>query len=330
MSINNIGNNAGQASGHNEIYLAGGCFWGIEKLMKSLSGVISATSGYANGREDINPTYEAVCSGLTGYRETVKVVYDPLKISLDAILFAFYSVIDPAQRNRQGNDIGSQYQTGVYYTDEASKLTVERIADIEKKRHKAFFVEIGLLKNFIEAEEYHQDYLGKNPSGYCHITPDKIDKISKMQFDPGVYKRPEKEDLTQKLTDLQYRVTQESATEPPFKNEYWNHFERGIYVDIVTGEPLFSSSGKYHSSCGWPGFSSGIDENSFVYLEDNSHFLKRTEVRSRVGNSHLGHIFYNDPESPNGVRFCINSAAITFIPLEEMEAKGYSDLKKYV
>jgi len=136
--------------------------------------------------------------------------------------------------------------------------------------------------------------------------------------------------LTQKLTDLQYRVTQESATEPPFKNEYWNHFERGIYVDIVTGEPLFSSSGKYHSSCGWPGFSSGIDENSFVYLEDNSHFLKRTEVRSRVGNSHLGHIFYNDPESPNGVRFCINSAAITFIPLEEMEAKGYSDLKKYV
>jgi peptide methionine sulfoxide reductase msrA/msrB len=330
MSIKDIGNNTGQVSGYKEIHLAGGCFWGIEKLMKSLPGVVSATSGYANGREDINPTYETVCSGLTGFRETVKVIYDPIKISLDAILFAFFSVIDPTQKNRQGNDIGTQYQTGVYYSDEASRLTVERIADIERERHKAFYVEIGLLKNFFEAEEYHQDYIGKNPSGYCHITPDKINKISKMQFDPGVYKRPEKDILTEKLTNLQYRVTQESATEPPFKNEYWNHFERGIYVDIVTGEPLFASSGKYHSSCGWPGFSQGIDENSFIYLEDNSHFLKRTEVRSRVGNSHLGHIFHNDPESPNGVRFCINSAAITFIPYEEMDAKGYGDLKKYV
>lgn len=330
MHIEEKGNDAAQESEYSVIYLAGGCFWGIEKLMKAIPGVFSATSGYANGKENVKPTYEAVCTGSTGYRETVKVIYDPVKISLDAILFAFFSVIDPTLKNRQGHDIGSQYQTGIYYSDEPSKRTVERIADIEKERYGKFYVEIEKLKSFFEAEEYHQDYLGKNPSGYCHITPDKIDKISRMFFDPGAYKKPAKEEISKKLTDLEYKVTQESATEPPFKNEYWDHFKRGIYVDIVTGEPLFTSAQKYHSSCGWPSFSAGIDDNSFSYLEDNSHNRRRTEVRSRAGNSHLGHIFQNDAESPNGVRYCINSAALRFVPYEEMDAQGYGDLKEFV
>ena len=312
------------------IHLAGGCFWGLEKLMKSIPGVSIAISGYVNGKENIKPTYEDVCTGLTGYKETVKVVYDPAKISLDAILFAFFSVIDPTQKDRQGHDIGSQYQTGIYYSDEYSRLTVERIVEIEKERYSLFYVEIEKLKSFVEAEEYHQDYLGKNPSGYCHITTDKIDKISRMFFDPGKFKRPAKEEISTKLTALEFKVTQESATELPFKNEYWDYFKRGIYIDIVTGEPLFTSTKKYHSSCGWPSFSAGIDDNSFLYLEDNSHFRRRTEVRSRAGNSHLGHIFQNDAESPNGVRYCINSAALRFVPYEEMDAQGYGDLKKYV
>ena len=330
MRIEDKGNEASQELGYSVIHLAGGCFWGLEKLMKSISGVKSVISGYANGKAGIIPTYEAVCTGLIGYRETVKVIYDPAMISLDAILFAFFNVIDPTQKNRQGHDIGSQYQTGIYYSDEISKLTVERIADIEKERYGKLYVELEKLTSFFEAEEYHQDYLGKNPSGYCHITPDKIVKTGRMLLDPGDYKRPAKEEISGKLTNLQYRVTQESATETPFKNEYWDQFKRGIYVDIITGEPLFTSAQKYHSSCGWPSFSAGLDDNSFSYIEDNSHNRRRTEVRSRTGNSHLGHIFHNDAESPNGVRYCINSAALRFVPYEEMDEQGYGDLKEYV
>jgi len=330
MRIEDKGNEASQELGYSVIHLAGGCFWGLEKVMKSIPGVKSVTSGYANGKASIIPNYEAVCTGLTGYRETVKVIYDTAKISLDAILFAFFSIIDPTQKNRQGHDIGSQYQTGIYYSDELSKLAVERIAEIEKERYGKFYVEIEKLTSFFEAEEYHQDYLGKNPFGYCHISSDEIAKISRMVFDPGEYKRPAKEEISGKLTNLQYKVTQESATETPFKNEYWDQFKRGIYVDIVTGEPLFTSAQKYHSSCGWPSFSAGLDDNSFSYLEDNSHNRRRTEVRSRTGNSHLGHIFHNDAESPNGVRYCINSAALRFVPYEEMDEQGYGDLKENV
>ncbi len=166
MRIEEKGNDPEQELGDSVIHLAGGCFWGIEKLMKSIPGVLSATSGYANGKENVKPTYETVCTGLTGYKETVRVIYDPAKISLDAILFAFFSVIDPTQKNRQGHDIGSQYQTGIYYSDELSRLTVESIAEIEKERHSKFYVEIEQLKSFFEAEEYHQDYLGKRDNGY--------------------------------------------------------------------------------------------------------------------------------------------------------------------
>ncbi len=329
MQAQNHIKGTGQETGLGTVYLAGGCFWGIEKLMKSIPGVISATSGYANGEADTKPSYESVCTGRTGHRETVRVIYDPQRVSLDAILFAFFSVIDSTQKNRQGNDIGTQYQTGIYYSDEPSRLTIERIADVEKERCVEFNVEIAPLKCFFEAEEYHQNYLGKNPSGYCHISPQKIDMISRMMFDPGDYKRPAKETVKDMLTVMQFDVTRHSATEPPFRNEYWNNAERGIYVDIVSGEPLFTSDDKYHSSCGWPSFASGIDENAFSYREDNSHFLTRTEVRSRAGNSHLGHIFQNDPESPSGVRYCINSAALRFVPYEKMDAEGYGDFKKF-
>ena len=310
----------------NVIYLAGGCFWGIEHLMQSIPGVIDAESGYANGTGEEDADYQTVCTGETGFRETVRVEYDPEQVSLDALLLAYFYVIDPTVRNRQGNDIGTQYQTGIYYTNDAAKETVERIAEIEKSRREQFYVEIGPLLNYYPAEEYHQNYLENNPGGYCHIPWNEMKLFSELRIDPGDYQKPAEEAIREKLTKEQYNVTQEGGTEYAFRNEFWDQFEKGIYVDIVTGEPLFSSTDKYESSCGWPAFTKPIEEPVIVELEDNSHGMKRTEVRSRAGNSHLGHVFTNDPESPNGVRYCINSASLRFIPYAKMEAEGYGYL----
>jgi peptide methionine sulfoxide reductase msrA/msrB len=319
-----------QHDGVDVIYLAGGCFWGLEKLMQSIPGVVAATSGYANGKADCVPTYNLVCSGQTGYRETVRVEYEPQKVSLDAILFAYFHVIDPTVENRQGNDRGTQYQTGVYYVGEASKQTVERVAEVVRGRYGKFVVEIGPLERFYDAEEYHQDYLDKNPGGYCHISTEEMNVISKMIVDPGNYPRPSDEQIRQALSPEQYKVTQEAGTEPAFQNEFWDNHERGIYVDVVTGEPLFSSSDKFDSGTGWPSFSSGIDENTLIHLEDKSYDMVRTEVRSRAGDSHLGHVFYNEPSSPDGIRYCMNSAALKFVPYEKMEAEGYGYLMGFV
>ena len=310
----------------NVIYLAGGCFWGLEKLMQSIPGVTDAVSGYANGTGEADANYRTVVGGKTGFRETVKVTYDPERVSLDALLLAYFYVIDPTVENRQGNDVGSQYQTGVYYVDDESKETVERIAALERGRRTKFVVEIGPLVNFFPAEEYHQNYLDKNPGGYCHIPRAEIELFSRLRIDPGDYRKPAAEVIRDRLTDEQYRVTQQSATEYPFQNEFWNQFEKGIYVDVVTGEPLFSSTDKFESSCGWPAFSRPIEKPSVVELPDNSHGMRRTEVRSRAGDSHLGHVFTGDRESPNGVRYCINSASLRFIPYEKMEQEGYGEL----
>ncbi len=312
------------------IYLAGGCFWGIEKLAQSIPGVMEATSGYANGQAGNAPTYTTVSTGLTGYRETVRVEYDIDQVTLDAILFAYFHVIDPSIENAQGNDHGSQYQTGVYYADEESKEIVERIADIERERYERFVVEIEPLERFYDAEEYHQDYLDKNPNGYCHIPQEEFNAVNSMIVDPGYYPRPSEETIKSMLTDEQYIVTQQAGTEVPFQNEYWDNHERGIYVDVVTGEPLFSSSDKFDSGTGWPSFSDAVDTGAVILLVDNSHGMQRVEARSRAGNSHLGHVFYGEPISPTGVRYCINSASIKFIPYENMEVEGYGYLKEYI
>ena len=310
----------------NVIYLAGGCFWGMEKLMQSIPGVTEVTSGYANGTCAADAVYPTVCTGKTGFRETVRVVYDPDRVSLDALLLAYFYVIDPSVQNRQGNDVGSQYQTGVYYTNDRAQATVERIAAIEAGRTESFAVEIGPLKNFYPAEEYHQDYLDKNPGGYCHIPTQEIELFSHLVIDPGDYQKPAQDVIRGKLTDEQYRVTQENATERAFDNAYWDFHGKGIYVDVVTGEPLFSSLDKFDSACGWPAFSAPIEAPAVVEKADGSFGMDRTEVRSRAGDSHLGHVFEGDPESPNGTRYCINSAALRFVPYEEMEAQGYGAL----
>lgn len=310
------------------IYVAGGCFWGTEKLMQTLYGVKDATSGYANG-EDVNvPSYETVSD--TGFKETVRVVYDPEKVSLDTILFVYFRSIDPSITNRQGNDIGTQYQAGIYWADDKAKETVLRIADVERERANPFAVEIEPLRSFYDAEEYHQNYLDKNVNGYCHITTDEFELAARIIVDPVDYPRPSKDEIKAKLTEFQYSVTQEEGTEPAFQNEYWNHHERGIYVDVVTGEPLFSSSDKFDSGTGWPSFSKGIDENTFVFLADHSFGMERVEARSRTGDTHLGHVFTDDSKSSTGIRYCMNSASLRFIPYDNMEKEGYGYLKEYV
>lgn len=203
---------------------------------------------------------------------------------------AYFYVIDPTVLNKQGNDTGTQYQTGIYYTNTQAQAVVERIVELERGRHKVFAVEVGPLKNYYPAEEYHQNYLDKNPGGYCHISPAKINLLSTLKIDAGAYKKPAAETIRDKLTAEQFQVTQQNGTELPFRNEFWDKFAKGIYVDIVTGEPLFSSTDKYQSSCGWPAFTKPIEAPLLVERKDTSHGMVRTEVRSRSGDSHLGHV----------------------------------------
>ena len=317
------------AAGDSVIYLAGGCFWGTEKLFSELDGVTDTTVGYANGTVD-NPTYELVCTNTTGYKETVRVEYDPDKTNLETILGAYFTVIDPTVKNQQGNDHGSQYQTGVYYTDEDSHKIAEQFFNQEKKKTDPFYVELEFLVNFWEAEESHQDYLQKHPNGYCHISDQEIEEAKAVKLDSFSYVNPDDETLRKELSSLSYDVTQLEGTEPAFSSEYWNSTADGIYVDIITGEPLFSSKDKYESSCGWPSFDKGIvSDDQFNLKTDYKIGYARTEVQSSAGN-HLGHRFDNDPESPNGTRYCIDGAALKFIPYEEMDAQGYGDYKQYV
>ena len=314
------------------IHLAGGCFWGLEAYMQKLNGVEDAVSGYANGKTE-NPSYYDLKT--SGHAETVKVIYNPDIISLEDILAHYLRVVNPVSVNKQGNDVGTQYRTGIYYTDEADKTIIENILAKEQTKHdKPIAIEVEPLKQFYDAEEYHQDYLEKNPGGYCHIDlslADKpLDKDKEPMIDSSRYIKPSDEELKKSLTDIQYDVTQNSATERAFSHEYHDNFKRGIYVDITTKEPLFSSTDKFESGCGWPSFSKPISKDVVKYFEDNSYFMHRTEVRSRSGDAHLGHVFNDGPKELGGQRYCINGASLEFIPYDEMDEKGYGYLKYLV
>lgn len=305
-----------------EIYLAGGCFWGLEKYLGNISGVIETEAGYANGKTE-KPTYEEVCRHDTGHAETVRLAYDPSRISLQGLLALFYKVIDPTSLNRQGNDAGSQYRTGIYYKDEEDLPVIRQsVGLLQTEYSKPVVIEILPLENYYPAEEYHQKYLDKNPGGYCHIHPRYFELAKEAVVDPFEYKKPEKDDLMKRLTPVQYDVAMRNGTEPPYQNEYWDNFREGIYVDIATGEPLFSSRDKFEA-CGWPSFSRPVDPEAVKSRGDFSHGMIRTEVRSRAGDIHLGHVFEDGPKESGGLRYCINSAALRFIPKEKMEKEGY-------
>jgi peptide methionine sulfoxide reductase msrA/msrB len=308
------------------IYLAGGCFWGVEKYLSLIPGVGSTEVGYANGRTE-NPSYEDVCRSDTGHAETVRVEYDPSKISLTFLLDRFYEVIDPLAFNRQGGDEGVQYRTGIYYQDNAdSEIILGSVALLQESYDKPVMIEVKPLEHFYPAEEYHRKYLDKNPGGYCHIGRAKFDAARRAVDEATLYRPAEKDELRRSLTDMQFEVTQNGATEPPFRNEYFDTFEPGVYVDVTTGEPLFVSADKFEAGCGWPSFSRPISAGLLTELPDHSHGRERVEIRSSRGGAHLGHVFEDGPEERGGLRYCINSASLRFIPKERMEDEGYGHL----
>ncbi len=313
------------ASRLREIFFAGGCFWGVESYFSQVPGVRSATVGYANG-DTANPSYQEVCTGKTGHAETVHLVYDPDQVSLQTLTEHFFLIINPLTLNRQGNDSGSQYRSGVYYTDESDLELLQQVRDAEQEKYTApIQTELLPLRCYYLAEDYHQDYLEKNPGGYCHIDFSSLADFPRLE-QSSAYSRPSDQEIRSMLTEEQYRVTQENATERPFSGEYDQLFEPGIYVDVVTGEPLFLSADKYDAGCGWPSFSRPIDAEAVVESSDTSYGMNRTEVRSRIGDSHLGHVFSDGPAALGGMRYCINSASLRFVPYAEMEKEGYGDL----
>ncbi|GIM53543.1 peptide-methionine (R)-S-oxide reductase [Capnocytophaga cynodegmi] len=312
-----------------EIYFAGGCFWGTEHFFKQIRGVVATQVGYANGNTQ-KPSYEEVYTDKTGFTETVKVIYDPKQVDLQLLLDLFYETIDPTSLNKQGNDIGTRYRTGIYTIDDSDReMITKSLNELASKYNQPIVVENLPLKNFYDAEEYHQNYLDKNPGGYCHINP-KLFQMAKEanpmeKSSPMQYEKPNDEVLKEKLTEIQYNVTQKNATERPFHNEYWNEFREGIYVDITTGEPLFISTDKFDAGCGWPSFSKPIDKKLIAEKMDKSHGMTRIEVRSKTGDAHLGHVFTDGPSDKGGLRYCINSASLRFIPKDEMKKEGYGD-----
>lgn len=305
-------------------YFAWGCFWCIESIMDAHEWVIEAISWYAWWTEQ-NPTYELISTWNTQYRESVKVIFDPNIITYTELVEIFFRQIDPIDDWWQFADRWFQYTTAIYTIDENQKDIAEIVIknlNNSWKFDKVVATKIEDFTTFWEAEEYHQDYAQKQSTRY------KLYK--KWSWREDYIKdnwENDKSSLKEKLTDLQFQVTQNNWTERPFDNEYWDNKQDWIYVDIVDWTPLFSSLDKYDSWSGWPAFTRPIDEAIVDEKEDNSLFSSRTEIRSKNADSHLWHVFTDWPSDKWWLRYCINSAALRFVPLNKLKEEWY---EKYI
>ena len=314
-----------------EAVFAGGCFWCVESAFDGVPGVIEAVSGFTGGSL-ANPTYEQVGAGGTGHVEAVRVVYDPQRIDYAKLLDIFWHQIDPTDASGQFADRGSQYRTFIFYRIESEKKVAEASRDALAKSGRfagPIVTEILPAKPFYEAEAYHQDYHLKHAAEYKRYREASgragfLERVwgTEHGAKEATYVKPSDAELKKRLSPLQYHVTQEAGTERAFDNAYWNNHEDGLYVDIVSGEPLFSSRDKFDSGTGWPSFTKPIDKQDVVEREDHELMMTRTEVRSRKAGSHLGHVFPDGP-APGGMRYCINSAALRFVPKDKLVEEGY-------
>ena len=321
---------------------AGGCFWCTESDFEKVPGVTSVISGFSGGTQE-NPSYKQVSSGKTTHTESVLVTYNPDQVSYKDLLDVFWRHVDPTDNNGQFVDRGKQYRPAIFYHTQEQKLLAERSKkelQVSEVFEEDIVVEISPFISFYEAEEYHQDYFKKNPLRYNFYRGrsgrdqfldktwgEEKDAVYERIKAKQEYSKPSDEVLRKTLTPLQYKVTQNEGTERPFNNKYWDNKDEGIYVDIVSGEPLFSSIHKYKSGTGWPSFTEPLEPKNIVTEDDYKLFIKRTEVRSKHGDSHLGHVFPDGPEDKGGLRYCLNSAALKFVPKEDLVKEGYEEYK---